>query len=78
MWYNIGHIGVALGDLSLAYQAFKVAASIDPNHGEALNNIAVLEIRRQKIDLSRACLNASVDSCPQLFEPVFNNGKILQ
>lgn len=73
VWYNIGHIGVALGDLSLAYQAFKVAASVDPNHGEALNNIAVLEMRRQKFDLSRACLNASVESSPQLFEPMFNS-----
>ena len=24
VWYNIGHVGVALGDLGLAYQAFKV------------------------------------------------------
>lgn len=28
IWYNIGHIGVALGDLGLAYQAFKVAVSV--------------------------------------------------
>lgn len=28
VWYNIGHIGVALGDLGLAYQAFKVAVSV--------------------------------------------------
>ena len=75
VWYNIGHIGVSLGDLSLAYQAFKVAASIDPNHGEALNNIAVLEMRRQKFDVSRACLNASAESSPQLYEPMFNSGK---
>jgi tetratricopeptide repeat protein 8 len=27
VWYNIGHIGVALGDLGLAYQAFKVLYS---------------------------------------------------
>lgn len=24
VWYNVGHVGVALGDLGLAYQAFKV------------------------------------------------------
>lgn len=41
-WYNIGHIGIALGDLGMAYQAFKIVISIDPAHGEALNNIAVL------------------------------------
>jgi tetratricopeptide repeat protein 8 len=43
-WYNIGHIGIALGDLGMAYQAFKIVISIDPSHGEALNNIAVLGI----------------------------------
>ena len=72
VWYNIGHVGVALGDLGLAYQAFKVAASIDPAHGEALNNIAVLEMRRQKVDNARACLAAANDSGSHLFEPKFN------
>ena len=73
--YNIGHVGTALGDLGLAYQAFKVAASVDPTHGEALNNIAVLEMRRQKFDLARSCLNTSMDVGPHLFEPLYNTGK---
>lgn len=72
--YNIGHIGIALGDLGLAYQAFKVAVSVDPAHGEALNNIAVLEMRRQKFDLARSCLCSSIDVGPHLFEPLFNTG----
>lgn len=72
VWYNIGHIGVALGDLGLAYQSFKVAVSVDPGHGEALNNIAVLEMRRQKVELARACLGSSMDMCPHLFEPLYN------
>jgi tetratricopeptide repeat protein 8 len=73
--YNIGHIGTALGDLGLAYQAFKVAVSVDPTHGEALNNIAVLEMRRQKFDLARSCLDTSMDVSPHLFEPLYNIGK---
>jgi tetratricopeptide (TPR) repeat protein len=72
--YNIGHVGVALGDLGLAYQAFKVAVSVDPNHGEALNNVAVLELRRQKFDLARSCLTSAVDVGPHLFEPLYNSG----
>lgn len=72
VWYNIGHVGIALGDLGLAYQAFKVAVSIDPNHGEALNNIAVLEMRRQKNDNARSCLSVSADVSTQLFEPLYN------
>ena len=70
--YNIGHIGVALGDLGLAYQAFKVSVSVDPADGEALNNIAVLEMRRSKVDLAQACRHSSCDVEPHLFEPLFN------
>lgn len=72
--YNIGHIGISLGDLGLAYQAFKVAVSINSAHGEALNNIAVLEMRRQKFDVAKSCLSASCDMCPHIFEPLFNSG----
>eukprot|EP01035_Chromulina_nebulosa_P017226 gene17226-22751_t len=73
IWYNIGHIGISLGDLGLAYQAFKVAISIDPNHGEALNNIAVLEMRRQKLEVARACLTTSMSVGSHLYEPVYNS-----
>jgi tetratricopeptide repeat protein 8 len=74
--YNIGHVGVALGDLGLAYQGFKVAVSIDANHGEALNNLAVLESRRLKPDVARSFLSSSIDVSPQLFEPLYNIGTI--
>lgn len=72
VWYNIGHVGVSLGDLGLAYQAFKVAVSIDNSHGEALNNIAVLEMRRQKYDVAKACLSAGCEVAPHVFEPFYN------
>jgi tetratricopeptide repeat protein 8 len=68
---------VALGDLGLAYQAFKIAISIDPSHGEALNNIAVLEMRRQKVDLARSCVTTSIEVGPHLFEPLYNSGLFL-
>lgn len=73
VWYNIGHIGISLGDLGLAYQAFKVAVSIDPSHGEALNNIAVLEMRRQKFDIARTCLSSACEASPHIFEPLYNS-----
>lgn len=78
IWYNVGHVGVALGDLGLAYQAFKVALSVDPNHSEALNNIAVLEIRRLKPELARNCLSTSIQVGPHLYEPLYNSGKCIQ
>lgn len=74
IWYNVGHVGIVLGDLGLAYQAFKVALSVDPTHAEALNNIAVLEMRRQKFELAKSCLLSSCEIGPHLFEPMFNTG----
>lgn len=74
VWYNIGHLGISLGDLGLAYQAFKVAISVDPTHGEALNNISILEIRRQKIDTAKAGFVSAMSSSSHLFEPMFNSG----
>jgi tetratricopeptide repeat protein 8 len=69
-------VGISLGDLGLAYQAFKVAVSIDPNHGEALNNIAVLEMRRQKFEVAKACLSTSCEVSPHIFEPFYNSGTL--
>eukprot|EP01032_Pedospumella_encystans_P010280 gene10280-12032_t len=73
VWYNIGHVGISLGDLGLAYQAFKVAVSVDPTHGEALNNIAVLEMRRQKFEVAKSCLSTSCEVAPHIFEPLYNS-----
>jgi tetratricopeptide repeat protein 8 len=77
VWYNIGHVGVSLGDLGLAYQAFKIAVSIDANHGEALNNIAVLEMRRQKFEVAKTCLASSCEVSPFIFEPFYNSGTLV-
>lgn len=46
VWYNLGQLAVGIGDANLGYQAFKVAAALDPDHAEALNNLGVLEARR--------------------------------
>ena len=74
IWYNIGHVGLVLGDLGFAYQAFKTCVSVDPHHGEALNNIAVLEMRRQKFDVARACLQSSIDVGKSYYESHYNLG----
>jgi len=72
VWYNIGHVGCALGDQGMAYQAFKVALSINPNHGEALNNIAVLEMRRRKNEVASNFLSLSIEANPHIFESKYN------
>jgi len=39
--YNIGQVAIGIGDLGLAYQAFKIAVSVDSNHAESYNNLGV-------------------------------------
>jgi len=50
VWYNIGQVAVGVGDVVLAYQAFKLAVTVDPNHAEAFNNLGVCFV-------SRTCFN---------------------
>uniref|UniRef100_A0A8C1WP08 Tetratricopeptide repeat domain 8 n=2 Tax=Cyprinus carpio TaxID=7962 RepID=A0A8C1WP08_CYPCA len=50
IWYNLGHVAVGIGDLTLAYQCFKLALAFNNNHGEAYNNLAVLELRKGRIE----------------------------
>ena len=55
VWYNIGHIAVAIGDHGLAYQSFKVATAVNPSHAEALNNLAVLNSRHEMSSVAKGC-----------------------
>ena len=37
IWYNLGHVAIGIGDLALAYQAFKIATSVNlimPSHSQ--------------------------------------------
>uniref|UniRef100_A0A8C5DRQ0 Tetratricopeptide repeat domain 8 n=1 Tax=Gouania willdenowi TaxID=441366 RepID=A0A8C5DRQ0_GOUWI len=54
VWYNVGHVAVGIGDLTLAYQSFKLALAFNNDHAEAYNNLAVLELRRGHIQQVRA------------------------
>lgn len=39
-----------IGDLTMAYQCFKLALAFNNDHAEAYNNLAVLELRKGRID----------------------------
>lgn len=39
VWFNISHVAIGIGDLMLAYQALRVASSIDNSHAESYNNL---------------------------------------
>ena len=72
LWYNIGHVGIGIGDLGLAYQAFKIAISNNPNHAEAYNNLGVLELRKGNVEQARSNFTQSSRSSGFLFEPAYN------
>eukprot|EP00064_Thunnus_orientalis_P015922 superscaffoldBa00003053_g15984 len=72
VWYNIGHVAVGIGDLILAYQCFKLALAFNNDHAEAYNNLAVLELRKGRIEQSKAFLQTAASLAPHMYEPQFN------
>ncbi|XP_077123704.1 tetratricopeptide repeat protein 8 isoform X2 [Ranitomeya variabilis] len=72
VWYNLGHVAVGIGDLTLAYQCFKLTLANNNNHAEAYNNLAVLEMRKSHIEQARALLQTSAALAPHMYEPHFN------
>ncbi|KAJ3332701.1 Tetratricopeptide repeat protein 8 [Blyttiomyces sp. JEL0837] len=73
IWYNIAHVGIQLGDFTMAYQALKVAVATDNNHAEAWNNLAIVEFKLNKD--ATACnhhFERSAKISPFLYEPFYN------
>ena len=73
VWYNLGQVAICIGDLGLAYQAYKIAISTDPNHAPSHNNIAVLEIRKGTMHAAKTMLGAARRLAPYMYEPHFNS-----
>jgi tetratricopeptide repeat protein 8 len=73
VWYNVGHVAVGAGDANLAYQAFKIAVSVDANHAESHNNLGVLEARKGNPEAARACFAAALQEGDHAFEPFYND-----
>ena len=60
VWYNIGHVALGIGDLTLAYQSFRLALASNNDHAEAYNNLGVLEMRKGRIEMvSMSTINSS-------------------
>ena len=72
VWYNIGQVAIGIGDLGLAYQAFKISISVDSSHAESYANLGVLELRKGNVDAARSNFRAVQDMAPHMFEPFFN------
>uniref|UniRef100_A0A8C6PQ99 Tetratricopeptide repeat domain 8 n=1 Tax=Nothobranchius furzeri TaxID=105023 RepID=A0A8C6PQ99_NOTFU len=72
VWYNIGHVAMGIGELTLAYQCFKLTLTFNNDHAEAYNNLAVLELRKGHIEQSKAFLQTAASLAPHMYEPHFN------
>ena len=72
VWYNIGQVAIGIGDLGLAYQAFKISISVDSSHAESYANLGVLELRKGNVDAARSNFRAVQSMAPHMFEPFFN------
>ena len=73
VWYNIGQVGVGIGDLALAYQAFKLCVSIDSSHAEGFNNLGVLELRKGNVEQARNNFATASQLCKAMHESLFNS-----
>merc|ERR1719295_170662 len=74
IWYNIAIVLVSCGDIPFAAKALKIAIAADPNHAEALNNLAVLERQSdaQNYDAAIMHFESAHTSKDFLYEPLYN------
>jgi tetratricopeptide repeat protein 8 len=90
IWYNIGQVAIGIGDLGLAYQAFKVSISLNPKQADSFNNLGVsilflklysiffcqvLELRKGNKEHARSNFQTASSLSPVLFDPLYNEGK---
>ncbi len=76
IWYNISHVAICIGDLSLAYQALKICLSYSGENYEAFNNIGVLEIKRGNKEQAKSNFLRSCNYTEFSFEPYYNYAKL--
>lgn len=70
----MSHVSIGLGDKNLAYQALKVAVSLNCNHAEALTNLGVLEFQRGNADGALSNYRKAQEVAPALYEALYNGG----
>lgn len=73
IWYNIGHVAVGIGDLPLAYQAYKVSLQNNKYHFESQNNLGVLEIRKGNQKEAYSNFELAIKLTEFSFEPYYNH-----
>ncbi|KAJ3242801.1 Tetratricopeptide repeat protein 8 [Chytriomyces hyalinus] len=77
VWYNIAHVGISVGDFELARLALKLALAFNAKHGQAWNNLGILDILEHKNKvMARSHFRTCVESCPGVSEASYNLAKM--
>ena len=71
-WYNISHVAVGIGDLTLAYQCLRMVLVNNNDHPEAFNNLGVFELRKGHIDQARSFFQSAIKLADHMYEGHFN------
>lgn len=75
VWYNVGHVGIGMGNTAFAERAFRLAVGADSTHAEALNNLAVIAYEKKE-KTGRRLLDTAVLAAPALTEALYNTAVI--
>ena len=74
--YNVGVVGVSIGDLGLALHSFRVAISLNVDHAEAHNNLGILLLRQQKTAEAVRSFKRSQSCSTQVYEAFYNGALV--
>ena len=72
IWYNLSCIGIYIGDLSMAKQSLKIALSFNDKNIEAMNNMAVLDMKEGLYEQAKNGFESACKINDFLYEPFFN------
>ena len=72
IWYNLSCVGIYIGDLSMAKQSLKIALSFNDKNIEALNNMAVLDMKEGLYEQAKNGFESACKINDFLFEPYYN------
>lgn len=66
------------GDSDIAEHSLHLALSVNSSHGEALNNLAVLQWRKNNVSKAESLLNSAIAAEDHLYEPHYNRALLAQ
>lgn len=78
VWYNISHVAIGFGDLDIAEHSLHLTLSLNSSHGAALNNLAVLQWRKNNVSQAESLLNSAIAAEDHLYEPHYNRALLAQ